>query len=94
MQAQSNLRMAKQALEERQIGALVALLDYSIEIADRLVEMHPEGEPDRLQLGALREPKPPGDGAKLEGPLGWDPGPDAVEGGLHVERDGVAIELD
>ena len=51
MQAQANAWVPKQTLDERQIRAPVGLLQYSIEIADRLVSVDQENEAKLGQLG-------------------------------------------
>ena len=50
MQAQTNAGMAPQTFKEGQIAALVSLLQYSIEIADRLVCVNQEYEAKLAQL--------------------------------------------
>lgn len=50
MQTQANSRVPQQALDEWQIGMLVGLLQYSIEIADRLVSVDEENETKLRQL--------------------------------------------
>ena len=51
VQADANSQMAMQALDERQIGSLVGLLQYRIEIANRLVTVYQENEGKLGQLG-------------------------------------------
>ena len=54
VQAQANAWMPKQTFDEGQIRAPVGLLQYGIEITDRLVSVDQE---DETELGQLRTPQ-------------------------------------
>jgi len=65
-----------------------------VEVSHRLVEMGPEGEPQRLQLVALREAEAPRQRRELRRPPGRGRHADAVERRLHVKRNGRTLELE
>ena len=50
VQPHSNFGMALQMFDERQVGALVDVLEHGIEIADRLVAVDQENETELAQI--------------------------------------------
>ena len=52
MESHADARVPRQAIDERQIGALVGLLEHGIKIPDRLVAMDQEDEMELRQWAA------------------------------------------